>query len=79
MVKLSLFDTAGQEDYDSLRPLAYPYTVCPSHLYNPLTLHIKISEYIVQCVDLFQSIFLICFSVVDIVTLENVALKVGSH
>ena len=25
--KLCLFDTAGQEEYDNIRPLTYPYTV----------------------------------------------------
>lgn len=27
-VHLGLWDTAGEEDYDSLRPLSYPETVC---------------------------------------------------
>ena len=43
-MKLNLFDTAGQEDYDRLRPLAY--------------------------VD--ANIFLVCFSVVDPHTMENI-------
>ncbi|RXN12046.1 ras-related C3 botulinum toxin substrate 1 [Labeo rohita] len=43
-VMLRLFDTAGQEDYDRLRPLSYPQT----------------------------DVFLICFSLVDPSSLENV-------
>ena len=37
-VNLGLWDTAGQEDYDRLRPLSYPQTVsaiCNVTLYDP--------------------------------------------
>eukprot|EP00127_Corallochytrium_limacisporum_P004523 Clim_evm23s166 gene=Clim_evmTU23s166 len=44
---LGLFDTAGQEDYDRLRPLSYPQT----------------------------DVFLVCFSVVDPSSFENVKEK----
>ena len=46
---LGLFDTAGQEDYDRLRVLAYPYT----------------------------DVFLVCFSVVNPTSHENIKQKVG--
>ena len=44
---LGLFDTAGQEDYDRLRPLSYPQT----------------------------DVFLVCFSVVNPASFENVKEK----
>jgi len=46
-VSLSLWDTAGQEDYDRLRPLSYPGT----------------------------DVFLVCYSVVDPESFENVTKK----
>lgn len=45
---VGLWDTAGGEEYDRLRPLAYPQT----------------------------DIFMICFSVVDPISYENVRTKV---
>ena len=48
---LGLFDTAGQEDYDRLRPLSYPQT----------------------------DVFLVCFSVVNPSSFENVKEKVYSN
>ena len=46
-VTLNVWDTAGQEDYDRLRPLSYPQT----------------------------DVFLVCFSVVNPTSLENVEFK----
>ena len=46
-INLGLWDTAGQEDYDRLRPLSYPGT----------------------------NVFLICFSVVNPASYENVKIK----
>jgi GTPase SAR1 family protein len=48
-ITLGLWDTAGQEDYDKLRPLSYPGT----------------------------HVFILCFSVVNQASYENVESKVG--
>lgn len=61
-INLGLWDTAGQEDYDRLRPLSYPQTV--SSFKTPLFNY-----------KVFQDVFLICFSLVNSASFENVRAK----
>ncbi|XP_030590901.1 ras-related C3 botulinum toxin substrate 1 isoform X1 [Archocentrus centrarchus] len=60
-VNLGLWDTAGQEDYDRLRPLSYPQTVQQPQQKK------KLSD--------IADVFLICFSLVSPASFENVRAK----
>ncbi|XP_008944813.1 PREDICTED: ras-related C3 botulinum toxin substrate 2 isoform X1 [Merops nubicus] len=65
-VNLGLWDTAGQEDYDRLRPLSYPQTVG----------HPPPSSSILPPSDMpLADVFLICFSLVSPASYENVRAK----
>ena len=64
-INLGLWDTAGQEDYDRLRPLSYPQTVSHHSQY-------QWSLLLILCV---QDVFLICFSLVNPASFENVRAK----
>ncbi|XP_059684025.1 ras-related C3 botulinum toxin substrate 3 isoform X1 [Gavia stellata] len=68
-VNLGLWDTAGQEDYDRLRPLSYPQTVS-----GGLGLA-SVSFYTADPLVSAQDVFLICFSLVSPASFENVRAK----
>ncbi|XP_022378987.1 ras-related C3 botulinum toxin substrate 3 isoform X1 [Enhydra lutris kenyoni] len=73
-VNLGLWDTAGQEDYDRLRPLSYPQTVGDNRgagavwrsLTAPTRAPLSLSP---------KDVFLICFSLVSPASFENVRAK----
>lgn len=64
-INLGLWDTAGQEDYDRLRPLSYPQTVCIFCLK-------KGKQFLIIYL---QDVFLVCFSLVNTASFENVRAK----
>ncbi|XP_018617516.2 ras-related C3 botulinum toxin substrate 1-like isoform X1 [Scleropages formosus] len=63
-VNLGLWDTAGQEDYDRLRPLSYPQTVSDFGQYSSSNTNKAVHD-----------VFLICFSLVSPASFENVRAK----
>uniref|UniRef100_A0A673V8G8 small monomeric GTPase n=1 Tax=Suricata suricatta TaxID=37032 RepID=A0A673V8G8_SURSU len=65
-VNLGLWDTAGQEDYDRLRPLSYPQTVGETYG-KDITSRGKDKP--------IADVFLICFSLVSPASFENVRAK----
>lgn len=64
-INLGLWDTAGQEDYDRLRPLSYPQTV---------SAQLPSARALVTALNL-QDVFLICFSLINPTSFENVRIK----
>ena len=91
-VNLGLWDTAGQEDYDRLRPLSYPQTVGddraapgagwlgwgpPGDMWGGC--HLEVLDHSHQGPLTFspKDVFLICFSLVSPASFENVRAKVG--
>ncbi|XP_075418509.1 ras-related C3 botulinum toxin substrate 3 isoform X2 [Tenrec ecaudatus] len=77
-VNLGLWDTAGQEDYDRLRPLSYPQTVgAPAHQGPPRWgwghWDAPACTYLAPSPP--QDVFLICFSLVSPASFENVRAK----
>ncbi|KAF0881476.1 RAC2 protein, partial [Crocuta crocuta] len=77
-VNLGLWDTAGQEDYDRLRPLSYPQTLsgCPGAGRAPAG-HLQPLLVGDHCLLCPQDVFLICFSLVSPASYENVRAKVS--
>ncbi|KAL2297884.1 hypothetical protein Nmel_016451 [Mimus melanotis] len=65
-VNLGLWDTAGQEDYDRLRPLSYPQTVSAGLDCFVTTQPLRVAS---------KDVFLICFSLVSPASFENVRAK----
>jgi len=67
-VSLGLWDTAGQEDYDRLRPLSYPQV---NIFYSTNCFHFCCFNFIFFQTD----VFLVCFSVASPSSFENVVSK----
>ncbi|XP_051899362.1 ras-related C3 botulinum toxin substrate 1-like isoform X1 [Pristis pectinata] len=70
VVNLGLWDTAGQEDYDRLRPLSYPQTVSIFTGNLLLVLYSLSSQ---------KDVFVICFSLVSPASFINVHPKWSSE
>ena len=73
-INLGLWDTAGQEDYDRLRPLSYPQV---PFLTSPPCFCCFCCDFRLpdSCLDAQTDIFLLCFSVVSPPSFENVRAK----
>ena len=77
---LGLFDTAGQEDYDRLRPLSYPQVCSDIHNWNIKKHRAHFGtrwKRIADWLNLYlqTDVFLVCYSVVSPSSFENVKEK----
>ena len=67
IIHLGLWDSAGQEDYDNLRPLSYHQTV-----YLQI---IRWNQFKFTFFSEIKDVFIICFSLVNPESFDNVRVK----
>ena len=70
---IGLWDTAGQSDYDTIRPLSYPKTVSFNLILLILQASFELNSN--NSCQYFQDVFLMCFALNSRTSFENVREK----